>query len=108
MRAQNNDTYAWSGSFNVNRTYAANGLNQYTTAGPASFSYDANGNLTGDGTNALTYDIENRLVAASGGYTAGLRYDPLGRLYELTGPAGTTRMGTVKRIAPIGAVRTGE
>jgi hypothetical protein len=35
----------------VNRGYAVNGLNQYVTAVPASFSYDANGNLTGDGSN---------------------------------------------------------
>jgi len=36
----------------VNRAYATNGFNQYTAAGAASFSYDANGNLTGDGSNA--------------------------------------------------------
>jgi hypothetical protein len=41
-----NDGYAYTGSYNVNRAYAVNGLNQYTSAGAASFSYDANGNLT--------------------------------------------------------------
>jgi hypothetical protein len=38
--------------------------------------------------------IENRLVTASGATIAGLRYDPLGRLYETTGSGGgaaTTR-----------------
>lgn len=44
-----------------------------------------------DGSNAFTYDIENRLVAASGAVNASLRYDPLGRLYEVTGASGTTR-----------------
>jgi len=32
------------------------------------------------------------LVSASGAKTAGLRYDPLGRLYETTGASGTTRL----------------
>jgi YD repeat-containing protein len=38
--------------------------------------------------------VENRLVTATGATTATLRYDPLGRLYEITGAggaAGTTR-----------------
>jgi RHS repeat-associated protein len=69
-----------------------NGLNQYKTAGPATFTYDANGNLTGDGSTAFTYDVENRLVLASGASSAELRYDPLGRLYETAGSAGITRL----------------
>lgn len=89
--SRSNDAFAFSGAYNVSRNYVANGLNQYTTAGPASFTYDANGNLTADGVNTYTYDIENRLVEVSGGATATLRYDPLGRLYELTGAQGTTR-----------------
>jgi len=60
-------------------------------------AYDANGNLTSETppsplpATGYTYDIENRLVAASGARTAALRYDPLGRLYEVTGPSGWTR-----------------
>jgi RHS repeat-associated protein len=81
-RTTSNDAYAYTGELDVDRVYAANGLNQYTSAGPATFTYDANGNLTGDGTSTYTYDAENRLVSASGGTTASLRYDPLGRLYE--------------------------
>jgi RHS repeat-associated protein len=88
---RSNNAYAFIGSYNVNRSYTTNGLNQYTGAGSASFSYDANGNLTSDGSNAYTYDIENRLVAVSGKTTATLRYDPMGRLYEITGALGTTR-----------------
>ncbi|MGL5839779.1 MAG: RHS repeat-associated core domain-containing protein [Sphingorhabdus sp.] len=72
---------------NVNRAYAVNGLNQYTSAGAATFGYDGNGNLTSDGTNAYVYDVENRLVSASGGTTASLRYDPLGRFLQ-TDPIG--------------------
>lgn len=88
---RNNDTYAWTAHYNVSRPYSVNGLNQYTAAGSAGFTYDANGNLTSDGSTTFTYDIENRLVVASGANTAGLRYDPLGRLYETTGALGTTR-----------------
>jgi len=89
---RDNDSYAWNGHYNVDRNYASNGLNQYTTAGAAAFAYDANGNLTSDGSTTYLYDIENRLVSASGAKTAGLRYDPLGRLYETTGASGTTRL----------------
>jgi RHS repeat-associated protein len=87
-----NDAYAFTGHVNANRSYAANGLNQYETAGPASFTYDPNGNLTRDGRNTYVYDVENRLVSASGATTANLHYDPLGRLYEVSGgSAGATR-----------------
>lgn len=89
---RDNDAYAWTGHVNVDRGYTANGLNQYASAGSAAFTYDANGNLTSDGTTTYLYDIENRLVSASGGTTATLRYDPLGRLYETGGTAGTTRL----------------
>lgn len=91
-----NDSYVYTGAYNVNRNYAVNGLNQYTSAGPAVFSYDANGNLTSDGTTNYFYDVENRLVSATptsgGAANASLRYDPLGRLYETVGSSsGTTR-----------------
>ena len=90
QRTRSNDAYAWNGGVNVSRAYTVNGLNQYTAAGTATFTYDANGNLTGDGANTYTYDVENRLVSASGSRTANLRYDPLGRLYE-TGSATPSR-----------------
>jgi RHS repeat-associated protein len=82
-----NDAYAWTGSVAVSRDYAANGQNQYTSAGPASFTYDANGNLKSDGTTNFVYDAENRLVSASGAKTAALLYDPLGRLFQISSPA---------------------
>ena len=58
--------------------------------GGASLTYDANGNLTSDGSTAFAYDIENRLKSASGAKTATLKYDPYERLYEVVG-ASTTR-----------------
>ncbi|MBA4163082.1 MAG: hypothetical protein C0510_00395 [Erythrobacter sp.] len=84
--SRDNDSYAWPGHVNVTRGYTANGLNQYSAVAGTSFGYDANGSLTSDGTNTFVYDVENRLVSRSGGGTsATLRYDPLGRLYEISG-----------------------
>ena len=91
-RTISNDAYSYTAAYNVNRAYVVNGLNQYTSAGPAAFSYDANGNLTGDGGSAYLYDGENRLVKASGASSATLTYDPLGRLFETSGVTGTTRL----------------
>jgi RHS repeat-associated protein len=90
---RSNDLYAWTGHYAVNRSYAANGLNQYTgtvaAQGGASFGYDANGNLTSDGSRTFTYDVENRLVAASGDFT--MSYDPLGRLFQAGGTSDVIR-----------------
>ncbi|MBY0303584.1 MAG: RHS repeat-associated core domain-containing protein [Sphingomonas sp.] len=88
-KAVNSNAYAFRGHYNVNRTYGVNGLNQYTSAGPASFSYDANSNLIGDGTRAYGYDAENRLVSGPNGTT--LSYDPQGRLWQVSGSSGVTR-----------------
>lgn len=90
-RTSSNDGYAWGGHANADRVYGVNGLNQYTSVGPATFAYDSNGNLTSDGSTIFTYDVENRLVSASGATNAQLRYDPLGRLYETSGASGLTR-----------------
>ncbi|TMJ18517.1 MAG: hypothetical protein E6G92_01300 [Alphaproteobacteria bacterium] len=80
---RDNDAFAWGSHYAVARPYTTNGLNQYIAAtGGPSFAYDLNGNLTGDGVHAYTYDIENRLVMATGGGAgAVLDYDPLGRLW---------------------------
>lgn len=92
QQTRNNDAFAWTGATNLNQNYISNGLNQYTAVGAASHLYDANGNLTSDGSTTYVYDIENRLVNASGAKIATLKYDPMGRLYETTGgSAGLTR-----------------
>lgn len=90
-RTTSNNLYANTAHYDVNRSYNVNGLNQYTQAGPSAFTYDANGNLTSDGAVNFTYDVENRLISASGAKTATLKYDPLGRLFEVAAPSGTTR-----------------
>jgi RHS repeat-associated protein len=88
--ARTNDAYAWTEHEAVSRPYSVNGLNQYVTAGPATFTYDANGNLTSDGATSFVYDFENRLVSASGAKNATLKYDPLGRLFQISSPGGPT------------------
>ena len=75
----------------VTTLYAANALNQYTTVGAASPTYDANGNLTADGTYALGYDGENRLTSSSGaGNTAAYAFDAQGRRKSRTVNGATT------------------
>ena len=79
--------------------YAPNAANQYVSRlGPdssASFSYDADGNLTGAETNgvpllSLAYDAENRPVCASNGPAAvAFAYDALGRRVLKASPSAT-------------------
>src|SRR3984957_15381897 len=72
-------------------SYTANNLNQYTTVGAVSPSYDGNGNLTYDGTFTYGYDAENRLISASGaGNTASYAYDAQGRRKSKTVNGTTT------------------
>jgi YD repeat-containing protein len=60
--------------------YVSNAANQYTAVGAVTPSYDANGNLTSDGTFTFSYDAENRLISATGGgNTATYGYDAQGR-----------------------------
>jgi RHS repeat-associated protein len=90
-QTRSNASYAFTDLYNVNRGYTTNGLNQYSAAGPSSFTYDANGNLISDGSTSFVYDGENRLVSASGARSASLGYDPLGRLWQVSdAAAGTT------------------
>jgi RHS repeat-associated protein len=108
-QTRDNDGYAWTGQATVSRAYTANGLNQYTAAGGAAFCYDANGNLTADGSSVYLYDIENRLVekrvqtngtcaslSYAGALQGSLRYDPAGRLHEVQGYVGGTLNSTIR------------
>ncbi len=69
-------------------TYNVN--NQLTQWKGASLTYDANGNLTSDGTNTCTWNARNQLVAISGGVSASFQYDPFGRRVSKT-IGGTTQ-----------------
>lgn len=70
--------------------YAVNGQNQYTQVGSQAYAYDSNGNLRTDGATTYDYDVENRLIKATGAKNATLKYDPIGNLYQIAGSATTT------------------
>jgi RHS repeat-associated protein len=104
---RNNPAYATPVPGSLSHSYTTNGLNQYTVAGPATLCHDANGNLTADGSFVYLYDVENRLVEKrtqtnatctalnySGALKASLRWDPMGRLYEVTGVVGNAPEAT--------------
>ncbi|MET3228371.1 UNVERIFIED_ORG: RHS repeat-associated protein [Burkholderia sp. 1263] len=75
-----NSRYAWTPAAATGE-YTANALNQYTVVGGRGFTYDRNGNLTGDGVWTYGYDLDNRMRTASrSGTSATLAYDPEGRL----------------------------
>ncbi len=84
-----------------------NADNGMTGFGGASLSYDANGNLTSDGTNTYTWDARNHLTAISGATSARFTYDAMGRrasksydaittqfLYDLRNPVQEIQGGT--------------
>ena len=66
-------TLQQSGGVPTNRISAVNGT---------SYSYDAAGNVTSDGTNSYTYDAENRLANVNSGSTAQYSYDQANRRYK--------------------------
>ncbi len=88
-RTGSNTAYQWSPIAPGTTNSTANGLNQYSAVGGASYTYDARGNLTSDGTNSYSYDIYNRLLTAPG--STALSYDPVGRLYEQSVSGAATR-----------------
>jgi RHS repeat-associated protein len=89
-RTGSNTAYQWSPIAPATASYSRNGLNQYTAVAGTNYSYDARGNLTGDGTRTFAFDVYNRLTSVSGAGSMTLAYDPAGRLYE-TATATTTR-----------------
>jgi uncharacterized protein RhaS with RHS repeats len=56
-----------------------NAANEMTAFNGTPQTYDANGNLTNDGTNTYTWDARNHLTAIAGLSNATFAYDPLGR-----------------------------
>jgi RHS repeat-associated protein len=61
-----------------------NADNALTRFAGKTLSYDANGNLTGDGTNSYTWDARNQLTAIAGTNSASFGYDALGRRVSKT------------------------
>jgi RHS repeat-associated protein len=64
--------------------------NEMTQRASTSLSYDANGNLTSDGTNTYTWNARNQLASISGGVSASFAYDALGRRVSKTVNSQTT------------------
>jgi YD repeat-containing protein len=60
-------SFLWLPGASASIDYSANALNQYATVTGFAPSYDANGNLTGDGTRRFAYDPDNRLTRVSAG-----------------------------------------
>ncbi|MCG7545743.1 EndoU domain-containing protein [Pseudoalteromonas sp. MM17-2] len=66
-------------------TYTTNELNQYTSVGEQSLSYDNNGNLTGFDGWKFEFNAHNRMTSASKpGVSLGIGYDAKGRLSSTT------------------------
>jgi RHS repeat-associated protein len=74
----------------VSESYTTNELNQYLSAGPKTFTHDADGNLTSDGNRNFTWTAENRLKSVepllllSGAEKIEFEYDYLGRRIQKT------------------------
>ena len=76
MVSKTNDTFAWTGHYNIDRPYVVNGLNQLTSAGTTSLGYDGRGNLISSGNSTYTYTADNRLATTSD--SVNLSYEPSG------------------------------
>lgn len=92
-RSVSNNSYDFTARTFGSTTYSPNGLNEYGSVGGASLTYDANANLSSDGSTGTgySYDTENRLIGASGSHSATLEYDSLGRLFQVTSGSTTTQ-----------------
>lgn len=80
-----NQLYVWDNhpSGSTDADYTPDGLNRYAEVDSTAFSYDGNHNLESDGSTDFTYDTENRLVVVEGTTDVTMRFDPLGRLYQI-------------------------
>jgi hypothetical protein len=74
---RDNDGYAWTGHYNVTRSYTTNTLDQYSRTTLRTLSWDGRGNLARSGPNSYSHDSENRLITAR---QVSLTHDALGRL----------------------------
>jgi RHS repeat-associated protein len=75
-------------------SYSSNILNQYTSVGADSYTYDDNGNLANDGSYLYYYDCENRLIDVndqSNNAVATYTYDYQGRRISKTVSGTTTK-----------------
>lgn len=83
-------SYARTGLPSAVNSATYNAANRQTAFGALSLTYDANGNLTGDGTNTFTWNARDQLSAVSGGISASFAYDGVGRRRSKTISSTTT------------------
>ena len=76
-----NASYDWPVTA-TNQARVADGLNRDAGIAALQGGYDLRGNLTNDGARQYGYDTENHLISVAGPVTAGLSYDPAGRLRQ--------------------------
>jgi len=89
-----NDAYASNVPDRGTTGFTTNGLNEFATIDGGAVSYDTNGNLTIDPwlNHSFSYNAEDQMTAASQlSATAGLSYDPLGRLDTYNPSSGAFR-----------------
>ncbi|MGH2693920.1 MAG: RHS repeat-associated core domain-containing protein [Actinomycetota bacterium] len=78
-RTQVSGTYGRTGLPQAISSATYDAANQLTSWGGATLAFDANGNLTNDGSNTYTWNARNELASIAGGASASFQYDALGR-----------------------------
>lgn len=84
------DQFTYDGAFNLSTlndngttlSFTSNSNNQYTARSggtPVNYTYDADGNMTGDGNYSFTYNSNYQLTEVDNGLTATYTYDAFGR-----------------------------
>ena len=83
---RDNDAYAWTGHYAVNRAYTTNGLNQYTAAGGGQLRLRRQ-RQSDLGRHPHLHSTTSRTGWSPSSAGATLSYDPLGRLFQVTAAA---------------------
>jgi RHS repeat-associated protein len=83
-----------------------NAANEMISYNGTPLTYDANGNLTNDGTNTYTWDARNHMAGISGGNTASFVYDGVGRRV-LNTISGTSTQFLYDGLSPVQELQSG-
>jgi YD repeat-containing protein len=76
----------------VTTAYTTNNMNEYTSVGSVAYTYDADGNLTSDGTNTYSYNSLNQLISVAWtSSTTTYAYNALGQEVDSTANGQTTQ-----------------
>jgi RHS repeat-associated protein len=91
LRTEMAGTYARSNLPMALSSATYDDANQLATWGGSTISYDANGNLTSDGSRSYTWNARNELTALTGSPSASFAYDAFGRRRAKTVASTTTQ-----------------